>query len=103
MADNQEVQTDSADSSYERAQSLMKKELPEYVVNIFMACGYDRLESIAKMDHKTIDEMIAYTNSTFVTGFVKTIPILAQQLKSILWLNIKATLSYYPGTPSTWV
>ena len=29
--------------------------------------------------------------------------LLAQQLKSILWLNIKATLSYYPGTPSTWV
>ena len=65
MADNQEVQTDSADSSYERTQSLMKKELPEYVVNIFMACGYDRLESIAKMDDNTIDEMIAYTNSTF--------------------------------------
>ena len=64
MADNQEVQTDSADSSYE-SQSLMKKELPEYVVNIFMACGYDRLESIAKMDDNTIDEMIAYTNSTF--------------------------------------
>ena len=65
MADNQEVQTDSADSSYKRAQSLMKKELPEYVVNIFMACGYDRLESISKMDDNTIDEMIAYTNSTF--------------------------------------
>ena len=65
MADDQEVQTDSADSSYERALSLMKKELPEYVVNIFMACGYDRLESIAKMDDNTIDEMIAYTNSTF--------------------------------------
>ena len=28
---------------------------------------------------------------------------MAQQLKSILCLNIKATLSYYPGTPSTWV
>ena len=65
MADNQEVQTDSGDSSYKRAQSLMKKELPEYVVNIFMACGYDRLESIAKMDDNTIDEMISYTNSTF--------------------------------------
>ena len=65
MADDQEVQTDSADSSYERAQSLMKKELPEYVVNIYMACGYDRLESIAKMDDNTIDEMIAYANSTF--------------------------------------
>ena len=29
--------------------------------------------------------------------------LLAQQLKSILWLNIKATLSHYPGSPSTWV
>ena len=29
--------------------------------------------------------------------------LLARQLKSILWLNIKATLSYYPGTLSTWV
>ena len=29
--------------------------------------------------------------------------LLAQQQKSILWLNIKATLLYYPGTPSTWV
>ena len=28
---------------------------------------------------------------------------MAQQLKSILCLNIKATLLYYPGTPSTWV
>ena len=39
----------------------------------------------------------------YLTGFTKTVPILAQQLKSILWLNIKATLSYCPGTPSTWV
>ena len=29
--------------------------------------------------------------------------LLAQQLKSILWLNIIATLSYCPGTPNTWV
>ena len=32
-----------------------------------------------------------------VTGW----SLLAQQLKSILWLNIKATLSYCPGTPNT--
>ena len=28
----------------------MKKEVPEYFVNTFMAYGYDRLESIAKMN-----------------------------------------------------
>ena len=65
MAENKEGQTNDEDSSYEKAQSLMKKELPEYVVNIFMACGYDRLESIAKINDQTIDEMIAYTNNTF--------------------------------------
>ena len=43
----------------------MKKELPEYFVNIFTACGYDRLESIAKMNDQTIDEMIAHNNNKF--------------------------------------
>ena len=43
----------------------MKKELPEYVVNIFVASGYDRLESIVKVNDQAIDEMIAYTNNTF--------------------------------------
>ena len=63
MAENQQILT--AESSYERAQSLMKKELPEYVMNIFVASGYDRLESIAKINDQTIHEMIAYTNDTF--------------------------------------
>ena len=35
------------------------------MVNIFVASGYDRLESIAKINDQTIDEMIAYTNRTF--------------------------------------
>ena len=62
MAENNE---ETKSSSYDRAQSLMKTELPEYVVNIFMASGYDRLESIAKINNEVIDEMIAYTNKTF--------------------------------------
>ena len=39
---------------------------------------------------------------TNVTGFAKTVPT-GTTMKSILWLDIEATLSYYPGTPSTWV
>ena len=66
MAENQtNDETNYAESSYERAQSLMRKELPECVMNIFVASGYDRLESIAKISDQTIDEMIAYTNKTF--------------------------------------
>ena len=71
MAETQKGQADDVDLSYDGAQSLMKKELPEYVVNIFMACGYDRLESIAKMNDKTIDEMIAYTNNTFDGDYLR--------------------------------
>ena len=38
----------------------------------------------------------------YVTGFVKTVPI-GTTIEIQLWLNIKATLSYCPGTPNTWV
>ena len=34
-----------------------------------------------------------------VTGFAQTIPK-AQKQKFNLWLNIKATLKYYPDTPN---
>ena len=44
---------------------------------------------------------IYWTHSTAVCLLKPS--LLAQQLKSILWLNMKATLSYCPGTPSTWV
>ena len=65
MAENQELTNASDLSSYETAHSLLIKELPEYVVNIFIASGYDRLESIAKINDLTIDEMITYINKTF--------------------------------------
>ena len=62
MAENQELTSASDLSSYETA---LIKELPENVVNIFIASGYDRLESIAKINDPTIDEMITYINKTF--------------------------------------
>ena len=65
MTENPMVTNEAELSSYENTQILLKKELPEYVVNIFIASGYDRLESIAKINDQTIDEMIAYTNKTF--------------------------------------
>ena len=49
----------------------MKKEVSEYFVNIFMACGYDRLESTAKMKDHTIDEMIAHSNNTFDGDYLR--------------------------------
>ena len=36
-----------------------------------------------------------------VTKFAKTVPQIAQELKSNLLLNIKPTLLYYPETPNT--
>ena len=65
MAENQELTNAPELSSYETTRSLLIKELPEYVVNIFIASGYDRLESIAKINDLTIDEMITYINKTF--------------------------------------
>ena len=57
--------SESCKSSFEVALSPMKEELPEYIQNIFIASGYDRLESIAKIKKETIDEMITYANTTF--------------------------------------
>ena len=37
-----------------------------------------------------------------MTGFAKNVPN-GTTIKIHLWLNIKVTLSYCPGTPSTWV
>ena len=37
-----------------------------------------------------------------MNGFAKTVPI-GTTIEIHFMVNIKATLSYYPGTPSTWV
>ena len=66
----------------------MKKEFPEYVVNIFVANGYDRLESVAKIDNQTIDEMIAYTNKTFDSDCLRYACILQ------LFLNVHVSYHY---------
>ena len=55
--------------------------------------------------HFKIMQKIPMTTSlvhVIVTGFAKTVPI-GTTIEIHLWLNIKATLLHYPGTPSTWV
>jgi len=46
--------------------------LPEYLLNMLLACGYDRLETIAEMDvnddsgkPNDIDKMIEYVKQNF--------------------------------------
>ena len=44
----------------ETAITMMQQRLPEYIQNIFMACGYDTLQTIAEMDvgQTTVDNDI---------------------------------------------
>ena len=67
------------DSSQESATTLMKKYLPEYLQNILTASGYEKLETIAKIDIPSdIDEMLKYINDSFsdhskyVSGYIAT-------------------------------
>lgn len=54
------------DSSQESATALMKKYLPEYLQNILIASGYEKLETIAKINLPSdIDEMLKYINESF--------------------------------------
>jgi len=47
-------------SSEEQAIVLMK-DLPDYLQNILLACGYDKMSTIAKIDISTdIDKMLQY-------------------------------------------
>ena len=49
----------------------LKFQLPVYIKNMFLACGYDNLEIIAEMDvcqttvPNDIDKIIDYVNQTF--------------------------------------
>jgi len=51
--------------------TLMQKKLPQYIQNIFLACGYDTLQVIAEMDVNQssqcndIDKMLEYIKKTF--------------------------------------
>ena len=67
------------DSSQESTTTLMKKYLPEYLQNILTASGYEKLETIAKIDIPSdIDEMLKYINDSFsdhskyVSGYIAT-------------------------------
>jgi len=48
-----------------------KFQLPDYIKNMFLACGYDTLDVIAEMDAcpkvklNDIDRMFEYVNQTF--------------------------------------
>ena len=42
---------------------LMKEDLPYYLQNLWLACGYDTLSAIAKIDVPTdIDKLLQYIN-----------------------------------------
>ena len=54
------------DSSQESALALMNKYLPEYLQNILVASGYEKLETIAKINLPTdVDEMLKYIKESF--------------------------------------
>ena len=54
------------ESNQEPALVLMKKYLPEYLQNILVASGYEKLETIAKMNLPTdVDEMLKYIKESF--------------------------------------
>ena len=55
-------------SSQESALTLLTTELPEYLQNILLACGYDKLETLAKLVcdvSSDIDEMLKYIQDSF--------------------------------------
>ena len=54
------------DSSQESALALMKKYLPVYLQNILIASGYEKLETIAKINLPSdVDEMLKYIEDSF--------------------------------------
>jgi len=61
----------------ESALTLMQQRLPQYIQNIFIACGYDTLPVIAEMDvdqsseNNDIDRMLEYIRKTFPENDVR--------------------------------
>ena len=49
---------------YDTTGELMKK-LPKYTQNLFVACGYERSETIAKITPADIDAMLKYVQDNF--------------------------------------
>ena len=45
---------------------LMKEDLPDYLQNVLLACGYDKMSAIAKINVSTdVDKMLQYINENF--------------------------------------
>jgi len=61
----------SQTASGETALTLMQQKLPQYIQNIFIACGYDTLQVIAEMDVNQLSEcndinrMLEYNKKIF--------------------------------------
>ena len=62
MIDEDEPRDELADE----AVSLMKKKLPDYVVNSFIATGYDTLDVIADLTDEDISKVEAIIRKDFV-------------------------------------
>ena len=60
---NDEILTDKL---ADEAISLMKKKLPTYIVNSFIATGYDKLDVIADLTNENITEIEAIIKHDFV-------------------------------------
>ena len=44
----------------------MKEDLPDYLQNILLACGYDKMSAITKIDVSTdIEKMLQYIRDNF--------------------------------------
>ena len=53
-------------SNEEQVLVLMKEDLPDYLQNILLACGYDKMSAIAKIDVSTdIEKMLQYIRNNF--------------------------------------
>ena len=60
-------------SSTAAALTMMQQELPQYLQNMLLACGYDRLQIIAEMNvnqsessqPNDVDKMLDYIKQTF--------------------------------------
>ena len=53
-------------SNEEQVLVLMKEDLPDYLQNILLACGYDKMSAIAKLDVSTdIEKMLQYIRDNF--------------------------------------
>ena len=54
------------ESSEDQALALMKEGLPDYLQNMLLACGYDKMSTLAEFDVRAdIEKMLEYIIDTF--------------------------------------